>query len=63
MIVLPFFPDRILNSEETRGVATATSSALEERPFVDRNRTGVIGMCGSGGFAIGAAQVDRRIKD
>jgi uncharacterized protein len=32
------------------------------RPFVDRNQIGVIGMCGSGGFAISAAQVDRRIK-
>jgi len=32
------------------------------RPFVDRNKIGVIGMCGSGGFAISAAQVDRRIK-
>jgi len=28
---------------------------------VDRNKIGVIGMCGSGGFAI-SAQVDRRIK-
>lgn len=32
------------------------------RSFVDRNQMGVIGMCGSGGFAISAAQVDRRIK-
>jgi hypothetical protein len=32
------------------------------RPFVDRNRIGVIGICGSGGFALSAAQVDRRIK-
>ncbi|MEG8980324.1 alpha/beta hydrolase [Priestia megaterium] len=32
------------------------------RPFVDRNQIGVIGMCGSGSFAISAAQVDRRIK-
>ncbi|MGG1940804.1 alpha/beta hydrolase [Paenibacillus polymyxa] len=32
------------------------------RSFVDRNQIGVIGMCGSGGFAISAAQVDRRIK-
>lgn len=35
---------------------------LGTRPFVDRNRIGVIGMCGSGGFALSAAQVDRRIK-
>ncbi|WP_275559101.1 alpha/beta hydrolase [Streptomyces sp. 5-6(2022)] len=35
---------------------------LGTRPFVDRERIGVIGMCGSGGFALSAAQVDRRIK-
>lgn len=32
------------------------------RPFVDKNKIGVIGICGSGGFALSAAQVDRRIK-
>ncbi|MBB3114034.1 hypothetical protein FHS18_006150 [Paenibacillus phyllosphaerae] len=32
------------------------------RPFVDRMQIGAIGMCGSGGFAISAAKVDRRIK-
>lgn len=31
-------------------------------PFVDRNRIGVIGICGSGGFALSAASVDVRIK-
>ena len=35
---------------------------LGTRPFVDRNKIGVIGICGSGGFAVTAAQVDRRIK-
>lgn len=35
---------------------------LGTRPFVDRNRIGVIGICGSGAFAITAAQVDHRIK-
>jgi len=32
------------------------------RSFVDRNRIGVIGICGSGAFSITAAQVDHRIK-
>src|SRR5574344_2108032 len=31
-------------------------------PIVDRNRIGVIGICGSGGFALSAAAVDPRIK-
>ena len=35
---------------------------LGTRPFVDRTRIGVIGICGSGGFALTAAQVDHRIK-
>ncbi|WP_251977556.1 alpha/beta hydrolase [Salinicola avicenniae] len=32
------------------------------RPGIDRNRIGVIGICGSGGFGLSAAQVDPRIK-
>ncbi len=35
---------------------------LGTRPFVDRNKIGVVGICGSGGFSLTAAQVDHRIK-
>jgi len=33
---------------------------LGSRPFVDRNHIGVIGICGSGSFAISAAKIDPR---
>jgi uncharacterized protein len=35
---------------------------LGTRTIVDRNKIGAIGICGSGGFALTAAQVDHRIK-
>jgi fermentation-respiration switch protein FrsA (DUF1100 family) len=35
---------------------------LGTTPFVDREKIGVIGICGSGAFALKAAQADRRIK-
>ena len=35
---------------------------LGTRYFVDKEKIGVIGICGSGGFSITAAQVDLRIK-
>lgn len=41
---------------------SAAVDYLGTRLFVDKNQIGAIGMCGSGGFAISAAQVDRRIK-
>ncbi len=41
---------------------SAAVDFLGTRPFLDRDRIGVIGICGSGGFALSAAQVDRRIR-
>jgi len=41
---------------------SAAVDFLGTRPFVDRNRIGVIGICGSGGFAVSAAQIDHRLK-
>jgi hypothetical protein len=41
---------------------SAAVDYIGTRPFVDRNKIGVIGICGSGAFAVTAAQVDRRIK-
>jgi fermentation-respiration switch protein FrsA (DUF1100 family) len=41
---------------------SASVDFLGTRPFVDRNRIGVIGVCGSGGFSIAATAIDHRIK-
>lgn len=41
---------------------SAAVDYLGTRTFVDRNRIGVIGICGSGSFAISAAKIDPRLK-
>lgn len=41
---------------------SATVDFLGTRPFVDRDRIGAIGICGSGSFALSAAGIDPRIK-
>lgn len=41
---------------------SAAVDFLGNRSFVDRNNIGVLGICGSGGFAISAAKIDPRIK-
>lgn len=45
--------------------AEAFSAAVDflgTRPFIDRNRIGGIGVCGSGSFIISAAKIDPRLK-
>jgi len=41
---------------------SAAVDFLDTQTFVDRNRIGVIGICGSGSFAISAAKIDPRMK-
>jgi uncharacterized protein len=41
---------------------SAAVDFLGTQPFVDRDRIGVIGICGSGSFAISAAKIDPRLK-
>ncbi|RQR32224.1 MULTISPECIES: alpha/beta hydrolase [unclassified Burkholderia] len=41
---------------------SAAVDFLGTRPFVDRSRIGVLGICGSGSFVISAAKIDPRMK-
>jgi uncharacterized protein len=40
----------------------ASVDFLGTRPFVDRNRIGALGICGSGSYVISAAKIDPRMK-
>lgn len=41
---------------------SAAVDYLGTRPFIDRNKIGALGICGSGSFAISAAKIDPRMK-
>ena len=41
---------------------SASVDYLGLQEFVDREKIGIVGICGSGGFALSAAQMDTRIK-
>lgn len=41
---------------------SAAVDFLSNHPLVDAKRIGVLGVCGSGGYAVSAAQIDHRIR-
>lgn len=51
-------PSPDINTEDF----SAAVDFLGLQPSVDRNRIGIIGICGFGGMGLGAAAVDKRIK-
>lgn len=67
-IDLPFWgasegqPRNAVSAEIYAEAFSAAVDFLGTRPFVDRNGIGIIGICGSGSFAISAAKIDPRLK-
>lgn len=55
-------PRRVSSPDLFSESFSASVDYLGLQPQVDRGKIGAIGICGSGGFAITAAQVDHRIK-
>lgn len=67
-IDLPFWgesggtPRNSVSPELYAEAFSAATDYLGTRPFVDQERIGAIGICGSGSFALSAAKIDPRIK-
>jgi len=55
-------PHFIASAEALVEDFSAAVDFLGTQPLVDRERIGVIGVCGSGGFGLAAAEIDPRIK-
>ncbi|WNJ88614.1 alpha/beta hydrolase [Bosea sp. 685] len=55
-------PHEIASSEALVEDFSAGVDYLGKLSFVDRERIGLIGVCGSGGFGLAAAEIDPRIK-
>jgi uncharacterized protein len=67
-IDLPFWgesegqPRNLVAPEIYAEAFSAAVDYLGTQNFIDRDRIGVLGICGSGGFAISAAKMDPRLK-
>jgi fermentation-respiration switch protein FrsA (DUF1100 family) len=67
-IDLPFWgesdgqPRNLVAPELYTEAFSAAVDFLGTRDFIDRNRIGVLGICGSGGFSIAAAKLDPRLR-
>ncbi len=55
-------PRNIASPEVYTEDLSAAIDYLGIQPFVDREKVGIIGICGFGGFALNATAVDKRVK-